>query len=78
MYVPMFKTKKQELSVSKEMNHCFSSETIPLYEILTAMYKVRYKTDPKTSLEIREKKGVSSQAKCTFFRHKVYTSISLV
>ena len=57
MYVPMFKTKKQELSVSKEMNHCFSSETIPLYEILTDKYKVRYKTDPKTNLEIREKKG---------------------
>ena len=57
MYVPMFKTKREELSVSKELNHCFSSKTIPLYEILADKYKVRYKTDPKTNLEIREKKG---------------------
>lgn len=32
----------------------------------------------KPTLIIAHNKTVSSQVKCTFFRHKVYTSISLV
>lgn len=57
MYIPMLKTRREELSVSKEMNYCFSDDIIPLFEILTDRYETRYKIDPKTNLYIYETKG---------------------
>lgn len=41
LYVPMLKTRLQELRVSKTMNECFSDKIIPLYEILS---EVKLKT----------------------------------
>lgn len=57
MYVPMLKTRREELSVLKEMNYCFSDDIIPLFEILTDRYEKRHKIDPKTNLYIYETKG---------------------
>lgn len=57
IYVPMLKTRREELSVSEEFNNCFSDDIIPLFEILSDKYKTKYKTDPKTHSFIYELKG---------------------
>lgn len=57
IYVPILKTRRQELSVSKEMNYSFSDKIIPLFEILTDIYETKYKVDPITDTFIMERKG---------------------
>lgn len=57
IYVPMLKTRREELSVSKEMNYCFSDNIIPLFEILTDRHEIKYKIDPITHSFIVEQKG---------------------
>jgi len=57
IYVPLLKTRQQELSVSKKMNYCFSENIIPLFEILTDKYETKYKIDPITHSVIVEQKG---------------------
>lgn len=57
IYVPMLKTRQQELIVSKEMNYCFSENIMPLYEILTDIHDTKYKIDPITQSFVYEQKG---------------------
>ncbi|BDS16170.1 hypothetical protein JUM001_04040 [Clostridium perfringens] len=38
MYVPIMKTRQEELRVSKKINHCFSDEIIPLFEVVKEIY----------------------------------------
>lgn len=57
IYVPMLKTRRQELSVSREMNNYFSDNMIPLFEILSDKYETKYKIDPTTHSFIYELKG---------------------
>lgn len=45
MYVPMLKTREEELRVAKEMYSCFSDNMIPLFEIINELYKTTYKRD---------------------------------
>lgn len=45
MYVPMLKTRSEELRVAKEMHTCFSDRIIPLFEIINELYKTTYKRD---------------------------------
>ena len=57
IYVPMLKTRREELSVVNEMNYCFSENLIPLFEILDDKYEVKYKMDPKTSAFLYQQRG---------------------
>lgn len=45
MYVPMLKTRAEELRVAKEMHSCFSDKIIPLFEVINELYKTVYKKD---------------------------------
>lgn len=45
IYVPMLKTRAEELKVAKEMNFCFSDKIIPLFEIINDIYRTTYKKD---------------------------------
>ncbi len=45
MYVPMLKTRSEELKIAKEMHLCFSDSIIPLFEIINELYKTVYKTN---------------------------------
>ncbi|MCY6958891.1 beta family protein [Clostridium brassicae] len=45
MYIPMMKTRREELQVSKKLNYCFSDKIIPLFEILNEVYEKKYEVD---------------------------------
>lgn len=57
IYIPILKTLKEEYSIAKEMQYCFSEKIIPLFEIIAEKYEVKYLTDPKTGEYLYEKKG---------------------
>lgn len=48
IFVPILKTKSEELSVIKSMNKCLSENFIPLFEILNDKFETRYRVDPIT------------------------------
>ena len=48
MYIPLLKLRETEKSVVQKMNHCFTDEIIPLFEVFSEVYKHRYKTNPVT------------------------------
>lgn len=58
-YVPMLKTRKEEMAVAEKLVNCFSDNIIPLFEILDNEYKVRYKTDPISNEFVYEQRGKS-------------------
>lgn len=45
IYVPMLKTRLEELRVTKEMEYCFSDKIVPLFEIINELYKTTYQKD---------------------------------
>lgn len=45
IYVPMIKTRQEELKVFNEMSYCFSKNMMPLIEIINEIYEIRYKKD---------------------------------
>lgn len=57
IYVPVLKTRKQEISVSKKLNYCYSDNIIPLFEILNDQYETKYKIDTVTQDYILVQKG---------------------
>lgn len=57
IYVPILKTRREEINVSEELNNCFSDNIIPLFEVLNDRYKTQYKIDPETQDYIRVQKG---------------------
>lgn len=56
IYIPILKTRSEELRVIKNINNCFSEKIIPLIEIISEKYKVKYKTDENGEY-IRKKVG---------------------
>lgn len=48
MYVPIMKARKEEMIILKDMNNFFSSDLIPLVEIIKDEYEPHYKVDPLT------------------------------
>jgi hypothetical protein len=48
IYVPILKLREQEKNVTKELKGCFGDKIIPLFEIVSDVYKIRYKTNPNT------------------------------
>lgn len=55
IYVPMLKTRREEYAVLKKMADCFSEKIIPLIEIISDKYQLKYKTDPETGEYIYRK-----------------------
>lgn len=53
IYVPMFKTRQEEMKIIKKMNYCFSNGIIPLVEILNEIHETRYEEDPETGEALR-------------------------
>jgi hypothetical protein len=53
LYVPMFKTRQEEICVIKELNECFNDNLIPLIEVLDEFYETQYKKDELTGEYIR-------------------------
>lgn len=45
MYVPLLKTRAEEIKVVKELKPYFSDKIIPLFEIINEVYKPSYKKD---------------------------------
>lgn len=55
IYVPMLKTRSEEYEVLSHMSNCFSDKIIPLIEIISDKYNIRYKTDPITGEYVYDK-----------------------
>ena len=65
IYIPMLKTRDEELRVLKSMKECYSDKIIPLIEVISEKYQVRYQTDENGEF-IREKhKTQYRKVKCT-------------
>ena len=45
IYVPMLKTRDEELRVLRSVEECFSDKIIPLVEVISEQYQVRYEVD---------------------------------
>lgn len=45
IYIPMLKTRKEELKVLKVMKEHYSDKIIPLIEVIREIYKPNYLTD---------------------------------
>lgn len=63
MYVPMLKTRPEELRVAKEMHSCFSDNIIPLFEIINELYKTTYKRDSNGDFVYEQHKTRKVRAK---------------
>jgi hypothetical protein len=48
IYVPMLKTRKEEMRVAKALNYCFCDNIIPIFEIINDIYKDKFEVDPET------------------------------
>lgn len=57
MYIPIMKTRKEEFSVSKNLNNYFSDDIIPLFEILNEEYEVKYEIDSNGNYLMEKKAG---------------------
>lgn len=57
MYIPIMKTRKEELDVSKKLNEYFSDDIIPLFEILNEEYEVKYEMDDDGKYLMEKKEG---------------------
>lgn len=64
LYVPMLKTRTEELKVAKEMHSCFSDDIIPLFEVIRELYRITYKRNPNGEFvyEQRKKRKVKIKA----------------
>lgn len=56
IYVPMLKTRDEELRVLRSTKECFSDKIIPLVEVISEKYQVRYEVDENGEF-IRELHG---------------------
>lgn len=56
MYVPMLKTRAEEMRVAREMHTCFSSNMVPLFEIINELYKPSYKKDSQGEFVYEQRK----------------------
>ncbi len=54
IYIPMLKTRDEELRVLRSMKEHYSDKIIPLIEVICEKYQVRYMTDENGEF-IREK-----------------------
>lgn len=63
MYIPMMKTRQEEISVSRDLNYCFSDEIIPLFEVLNEIYEKKYEVDDngKPLMELKPGKKKKSR-----------------
>lgn len=57
IYVPILKTRKEEYRIAKNMNYCFSNKIIPMFEIISEQYEIKYLIDDLTGEFLYEKKG---------------------
>lgn len=56
IYIPMLKTRKEELKVLKVMKEHYSDKIIPLIEVIREIYKPNYLTDENGEF-IKEKRN---------------------
>lgn len=63
MYIPIMKTRQEELKVTKELNFCFSDKIIPLFEIIDEIYKDEYELDGRGKPIMELKPGKSKRSK---------------
>lgn len=61
IYVPMLKTRKEELKVANNLQNCFTENIIPLFEILDEIYQLRFAVDDISKKFLYEKKGKRNQ-----------------
>lgn len=57
LYIPILKTRREEYSIVKEMQNCFSYKIVPMFEIISEKYRVQYLTDETTRKFLYIKKG---------------------
>lgn len=63
MYIPIMKTRNEELKVAEELNYCYSNEIIPLFEILNDMYESKYEVDENGKYLMQLKPGKTKREK---------------
>lgn len=68
MYIPMMKTRQEELRVAKKLNYCFSDKIIPLFEVLDEIYIKRIKVDEDGNKVMELKPG--NKRKTPIFEEK--------
>ncbi len=56
IYVPILKTRKEELNVAKDMCKCFSESIIPMFEVINEIYKRSYKRDRNGAFVYEQRK----------------------
>lgn len=64
IYVPMLKTRDEELRVFKAMRECYSEKIIPLIEVISEQYQVRYETDENGEFIKKKSKSRYLRVKC--------------
>lgn len=57
MYIPIMKSRAEELKVAQELNYCFSDKIIPLFEILNDIYIVEYEIGDDGKYLMEQKPG---------------------
>lgn len=57
LYIPILKTRREEYSIARKMKYCFSNKIIPMFEIISEQYDVKYLIDENTGNFLYEKKG---------------------
>ena len=64
IYIPMLKTRSEELRIAADVNECFSTKIIPLFEVISEKYRVRYKTNEKGEFIRERHKTRTMKVKC--------------
>ncbi len=73
IYIPMLKTRKEELKVLKVMKEHYSDKIIPLIEVIREIYKPNYLTDENGEF-IKEKRNTQfRKIKCVPTEQDVIT-----
>lgn len=64
IYVPMLKTRDEELRVLQSMKECYSDKIIPLVEVISEQYQVRYETDENGEFIRKKHKTQYRKVRC--------------
>lgn len=64
IYIPMLKTRGEELRVAAEVKDCFSDKIIPLIEVISEKYQVRFETDENGEFIREKRKTKMYRVKC--------------
>lgn len=77
IYIPMLKTRDEELRILRTMKEHYSDKIIPLIEVISEKYQVRYKTDENGEFIKEKHKTQYRKVKCPPTEQDIITLQSL-